>query len=68
MLSIADNIQIFIYKRPGWEAKSDERLKIGDNHAEKGDLQKLPPDAESSSSQNNLSQISERRKNSSRQL
>ena len=49
-----DNIQIFDYKRPGWEAKSDERLKIKDDRAEKRDLQNYHPDAESFSSQINL--------------
>ena len=49
-----DNIRIFIYKRPGWEAKSDERLKIEDDRAEKRNLQNSRPDAESFLSQINL--------------
>ena len=49
-----DNIQIFISKRRGWCAKSDERLKIEDDRAEKRDLQNYRPDTESFSSQINL--------------
>jgi hypothetical protein len=67
-LSIADNIQIFIYKRPGCEAKSGERLKIEDNRAEKRALQSYRLDAESFSSQIDFHRISARRKNSSRQF